>query len=65
MGHALGTCRVDNPDVPEDAVGYPESEAVSLFETHGMAVREPVRYGKWCGRAEWTSYQDIVIAVRR
>ena len=65
MGHALGECRVDNPDVPEDAVGYPEEAARALFARHGMAVREPVRYGKWCGRAAWTSYQDIVIAVRR
>lgn len=65
MGHALGECRVDNPKVPEDAVAYPEEAVRALFAKHGMALREPVRYGKWCGRPEWTSFQDIVVAERK
>jgi SAM-dependent methyltransferase len=65
MAHALPGCRVDNADVPEDAVGYPEDDARGLLLKHGLEVCEPVRFGKWCGRAEWTSYQDIVIAEKK
>jgi SAM-dependent methyltransferase len=64
MAHELEGCRVDNPAVPEDAVGYPEDAVRRLFARHSMTVHDPVRYGKWCGRAEWTSYQDIVVAVK-
>ena len=65
MGHVLGECRVDSAEVPEDAVAYPEEKVRALFAKHGMALREPVRYGKWCGRPKWTSFQDIVVAVRK
>jgi SAM-dependent methyltransferase len=62
--HSLPGCRVDNPEVPEDAVAYAEMEARALFRRHGFSVQDPIRYGKWCGRTEFTSYQDIIVAVR-
>ena len=64
MGHQLGSCRVDNPKVPELAVGYPEAEAAALFAKHGLVIRQPVLHGKWCGRPDAPSYQDIITAAR-
>jgi SAM-dependent methyltransferase len=62
MTHPLPGCRVDNLETPEDAVGYPQEDVIRLLAKHGLGVDAPVRYGKWCGRGEWTSYQDILVA---
>jgi hypothetical protein len=49
--------------LPEKAVAYSEEDVLSDFENAGMSV-EPVRYGSWCGRAEFLSYQDVLIAKK-
>ena len=62
--HERPGCFVANPDVPEDAVAYDESIVRDRLARHGFRVSDPIHFGKWCGRAAFTSYQDIVIAVR-
>ena len=45
-------------DVPEEAVAYDE---------HWVRERLPVseiRWGSWCGREDFTSFQDVVLAAR-
>jgi ubiquinone/menaquinone biosynthesis C-methylase UbiE len=54
---------VDNLKLREKAVAYSEEDVLSDFENVGMSV-EPVRYGSWCGRAEFLSYQDVLIAKK-
>ena len=61
FSHPVPGCRVNNPDVPEDAVAYPEEELIALIARHGLRLRGPIRYGKWPGRSEWLSYQDVLI----
>ncbi|MBJ8348702.1 glycosyltransferase [Antrihabitans sp. YC2-6] len=56
--------RTISKDKPEHAVCYDEQYARSLFAAHGLAVADPVRYGNWCGRKQFTSYQDIVIVEK-
>ncbi|WP_250125046.1 class I SAM-dependent methyltransferase [Chroococcidiopsis sp. CCMEE 29] len=56
--------RLLNPDVPEFAVAYKESFIQSLYEKHQLKIMEPIRYGSWCGRKEFLSCQDIIIAVK-
>jgi SAM-dependent methyltransferase len=48
---------------PENATAYEESFVRGLFERHGFRL-EPVRYGAWCGRSSFVSYQDIVVALK-
>jgi ubiquinone/menaquinone biosynthesis C-methylase UbiE len=60
--HPLGDCRIMNPEVPEDAVAYPEDKILQLYDSVGLLVEVPLRYGSWCGRAKFLSYQDICIA---
>jgi hypothetical protein len=48
----------------EDAVALPEAFVRRCFEENGMRVETPSRYGSWCGRAQFQSFQDIVIAVK-
>ncbi len=49
-----------NPKVPENAVAYEEKQLIGLAEANGFAVRS-LHYGSWCGRAEYLSYQDVVV----
>ena len=53
-----------NPDCPEEATAFDEAGVRLLFARHGLRIEEPVRYGSWCGRAEFLSHQDVVVAVK-
>jgi SAM-dependent methyltransferase len=54
-----------NPDCPERAVAHDEEQVRRLLGQHGLRVNEPVRYGSWCGRTEYLSHQDVVLAVKQ
>jgi SAM-dependent methyltransferase len=56
--------RTINPRVPEDTVCYEESFVMVLYKKHGLAIDEPIRYGSWCGRRNFLSYQDIIVATK-
>lgn len=56
--------RTINARRPEDAIAYPEAFVRGLYEKAGLRIDEPIRYGSWCGRADYLSFQDVVIAVR-
>ena len=47
---------------PEEGIAFPEAFIRELYAKSGLNVREPVRYGSWCGRTEHMSFQDVVIA---
>jgi len=49
---------------PEIAIGYDEDYIKNLFNTSRMRIINPIHYGSWCGRKEYLSYQDIVIAEK-
>jgi SAM-dependent methyltransferase len=50
--------------VPERAVAFREDDVYGLHERQGLPI-EAVHYGSWCGRTQYTSFQDITISVRR
>ena len=52
-------------DSPEFAVCYDEQFALDMFSKHGLNVTDPIRYGSWCGRNYYTSYQDLIVAVKQ
>ena len=56
--------RTINAGRPEDAIAYPEAFVRGLYEKAGLKIDEPLRYGSWCGRGDYLSFQDIVIATR-
>jgi SAM-dependent methyltransferase len=49
---------------PETSIAYPEPFVQDLHENCGLQLREPSLYGSWCGRTDYSSFQDIVIAVK-
>ena len=49
---------------PDRASAHDEAVVCDLYRRQGLSVYGPVRYGSWCGRKQYLSYQDIVIAVK-
>lgn len=60
--YQLDGCMTSNQKNPEDAIAFPEPYVCELFEKYGLAMIGPIRYGSWCGRANFFDYQDVVIA---
>jgi len=60
--HNFGDFLSTSRSTPEVAVCLPERMVRQLYATNSLAIAEPVRYGSWCGRREFLSYQDIVVA---
>ena len=63
--HEIAGCLTVNPKVPEDAVAYGEDFILNLYDHNGLIINHPIHYGSWCGRSNFLSYQDLVIATRR
>jgi len=61
--YPLDGCWTKDEDVPETAVAFDEQYIRKLYHDLGFTV-ESVRHGSWCGRQEYLSYQDIIVAWR-
>jgi SAM-dependent methyltransferase len=57
---ALSGCWTTNPQIPETAVGYEEKEIGRLIGANSFTLQS-LSYGKWCGRTEYLSFQDIAV----
>ncbi len=64
FAYALDGCRVASRFEPEKAVAHEEARVRELYAACGLAILEPIRYGAWCGRPEYLSGQDIVVAEK-
>jgi SAM-dependent methyltransferase len=62
--HEMQGARTANVENPEAAIAYPEAFVRDLYGECGLEVREPLRFGTWCGRPDGMSGQDVVIAVK-
>lgn len=47
--------------VPERAIAFHERDMRELHERNGLPL-ESVHYGSWCGREDYTSFQDITVS---
>ncbi len=54
-----------NQEMPEDAIAYDEVTVRELYVKLGLEIIEPIRYGAWCGRPDFLTYQDLVVAVKK
>lgn len=57
-----GGYRVNDALNPELAVAYPEALVRLLFAKYGLSIQS-IRYGSWCMRSTYTSFQDIILAT--
>lgn len=58
-------CRIEVKTIPESAVAYDEGFVKELYKKYGLEILEPIRYGSWCGRKDFFSFQDIIIATKK
>jgi ubiquinone/menaquinone biosynthesis C-methylase UbiE len=59
--YPLEGCWTDDANVPERAIAFDEEDVAALYRELGF-TQETVRYGSWCGRGDYLSYQDVVVA---
>jgi len=55
---------IKDEKTPEVAIGFNEVQIIKVFDTYCLKIIMPIHYGSWCGREEYLSYQDIVIAEK-
>ena len=60
--HRLGSCHVTYEDAPEYAVAQNEEFVIQALEKSGLRLKGPVHYGRWCGRDDFLSWQDVIVA---
>ena len=65
FAHKQGRQYVEDAQHPERAVAQLEESVRELYARNGLIIEEPIRFGKWSGRADGLSYQDIVLATRQ
>ncbi len=53
--------RALSKEVPEHAIGFNEDFIKELYGKNNFSI-EKILYGSWCGREQFRSYQDIIIA---
>jgi SAM-dependent methyltransferase len=49
---------------PEVLIAYQEDYIRGLYKKHSLSIREPIIYGSWSGRPNYTDYQDIIVAYK-
>ena len=49
---------------PEYGLALYEEWVGEQYKTNGLRILEPIRYGSWCGRGDFLSQQDIIVAVK-
>jgi ubiquinone/menaquinone biosynthesis C-methylase UbiE len=57
-------CSIADPSAPEAATGYEEEFVLQLYQIYHLQVMRPVHYGSWCGREDFLSYQDLILAFK-
>lgn len=60
----LPDCYSSREDIPEGAIAFDEQYVRERFPKQGLRIIEPIHFGSWCGRNQYLSYQDIVLATK-
>lgn len=64
FSYAQNGCYIERKSQPEDAVAFAEDDLRELYAQHGLRIAEIYR-GSWCGRNDFLSYQDLILAEKR
>jgi SAM-dependent methyltransferase len=56
--------RIADRGLPEASIAYDENLVRRLYQQHHLIIQEPIRYGSWCGRKNFLSFQDIIISIK-
>jgi SAM-dependent methyltransferase len=64
FAHAVDGCLTIDADDPEAALAYAEDAVRARLAAVRLRIDEPIRFGSWCGRPSYLSYQDIILATK-
>jgi SAM-dependent methyltransferase len=59
----FGEYRTATDKVVEAAVSYNEDFILSFYKKYGLSIKS-IRYGSWCRRPNFLTYQDIIVATK-
>ena len=62
--YPLGEAMVNNPDMPEAAIAFPQEAFLAWARECGFTI-SGIFGGNWCGRDDHLSYQDILLLERQ
>ncbi len=62
--YTIEGCLTVDEKIPEVAIAYDEEFVIRLLEKYGFTIVQPIRYGSWCKRENFLSYQDMIIATK-
>ncbi len=63
--YSYGDCRIEHEDMPENVVSYTEILVRNLYEKNQLMIIELIHFGSWCGRENFVSFQDIIVATKK
>ena len=64
LRHQIGPARALSREKPELAIGFDHGYVERLYEQVGLRIKQPINYGSWCGRGQFLSYQDLILAFK-
>lgn len=56
-------CFLIDPTIPDYVVAYDEAAMRETARRAGLRISQPLHYGRWSGRADALSFQDLVLFV--
>ena len=62
FGFDCGSYRLKDAASPESAVCYDQPYVLNLFEKYKLSTDLAIYYGEWCGRPNYESGQDMIVA---
>jgi SAM-dependent methyltransferase len=62
--YKLEGCVTADLESPEASIAFEETYMRRLFANLDLSLEQPIHYGRWCGRKEFLSYQDVVIMTK-
>lgn len=65
LPHEQSPVRMQSREKPEEAIGFEEDYVLALYERCGLEIQSPIRYGYWCGRENYLSCQDQIVAFKK
>lgn len=57
-------CFVVDEEDPEAVIAYDEELIREIYKNYGLEIQGQIYYGRWCGRKDFLSYQDIIVAKK-
>lgn len=65
LPHEQAPVRMQSREKPEEAIGFEQEYVLELYERCGLEIKNPIHYGYWCGREEYLSCQDLIVAIKK